>query len=61
MSALESAVEIAAAVRSGERSALDVVDEHLALIAQRDPELNAYNLVTAESARANPRNPLRPV
>ncbi len=47
-----SALEIAAAVRSGERSALDVVEEHLALIAQRDPELNAYNLVTAERARA---------
>ena len=35
----------------GERSALEVVDEHLALIEQRDSELNAYNLVTAESAR----------
>ena len=47
-----SALEIASAVRSGERSALEVVNEHLALIAQRDPELHAYNLVTAESARA---------
>ena len=47
-----SAIEIAAAVSAGERSALEVVDEHLALIAQRDPELHAYNLVTAESARA---------
>ena len=47
-----SALEIAAAVSAGERSALEVVDEHLALIAQRDPELHAYNLVTAESARA---------
>ena len=47
-----SAVEIAAAVKAGERSARDVVEEHLALIDQRDPELNAYNLVTAESARA---------
>ena len=46
-----SALEIASAVRSGERSALEVVDEHLALIEQRDSELNAYNLVTAESAR----------
>ncbi len=46
-----SALQIASAVRSGERSALEVVDEHLALIAQRDPELHAYNLVTAESAR----------
>jgi len=47
-----SAIEIAAAVRAGERSALEVVDEHLELIAQRDPEINAFNLVTAESARA---------
>ena len=47
-----SALEIAAAVRSGERCALDVVEEHLALIEARDPELNAYNLITAESARA---------
>ncbi len=51
MSAVESAVEIAAAVSAGERSALEVVEEHLALIEQRDSELNAYNLVTAESAR----------
>ena len=47
-----SAIEIAAAVRSGERSALDVVNEHLALIEERDHELHAYNLVTAQSARA---------
>ena len=47
-----SALEIASAVRSGERSALEVVDEHLALIEQRDSELHAYNLVTAETARA---------
>ena len=46
-----SAIEIAAAVSAGERSALEVVNEHLALIEQRDSELNAYNLVTAESAR----------
>lgn len=47
-----SAIAIAAAVRSGQRSALEVVNEHLALIEQRDPEIHAYNLVTAESARA---------
>ena len=46
-----SAIEIAAAVSAGERSALEVVNEHLALIEQRDSELNAFNLVTAESAR----------
>ncbi|MDE0065753.1 MAG: Asp-tRNA(Asn)/Glu-tRNA(Gln) amidotransferase subunit GatA [Acidimicrobiaceae bacterium] len=47
-----SAIETAVAVRAGERSALEVVDAHLELIAQRDPELHAFNLVTAESARA---------
>ncbi|MDE0607156.1 MAG: Asp-tRNA(Asn)/Glu-tRNA(Gln) amidotransferase subunit GatA [Acidimicrobiaceae bacterium] len=47
-----SAIETAAAVRAGEHSALEVVDAHLELIAQRDPELHAFNLVTAESARA---------
>ena len=47
-----SAIEIAAAVSAGERSASEVVEAHLELIAQRDPELHAYNLVTAESARA---------
>ena len=45
-----SAVEIAAAVRSGTRSARAVIEEHLAVIAHRDPELHAFNLVTAEAA-----------
>ncbi|MDG1876486.1 MAG: Asp-tRNA(Asn)/Glu-tRNA(Gln) amidotransferase subunit GatA [Acidimicrobiales bacterium] len=47
-----SALDIAAAVRSGERSAADVVDEYLARIDARDGELNAFNLVLAEEARA---------
>ena len=47
-----SALDIAAAVRSGERSAADVVDEYLARIDARDGELNAFNLVRAEEARA---------
>ncbi|HKH04449.1 MAG TPA: Asp-tRNA(Asn)/Glu-tRNA(Gln) amidotransferase subunit GatA [Acidimicrobiales bacterium] len=47
-----SAVEIAAAVRSGERTAVDVVDEHLAAIASRDGDIHAFNLVTADEARA---------
>jgi aspartyl-tRNA(Asn)/glutamyl-tRNA(Gln) amidotransferase subunit A len=47
-----SAVEIAAAVRSGERLAVDVVDEHLAAIAERDGEVHAFNLVMADEARA---------
>ena len=48
-----SALEIAAAVRSGERSAVDVLDEHLARITARDEEIHAFNLVTADEARAH--------
>jgi aspartyl-tRNA(Asn)/glutamyl-tRNA(Gln) amidotransferase subunit A len=47
-----SAIEIAAAVRSGERSARSVVEAHLAVIGERDAELHAFNLVTAEEALA---------
>jgi aspartyl-tRNA(Asn)/glutamyl-tRNA(Gln) amidotransferase subunit A len=46
-----TAVEIAAAVRSGERTARSVVDEHLAAIEAREPELHAFNLVLADEAR----------
>jgi aspartyl-tRNA(Asn)/glutamyl-tRNA(Gln) amidotransferase subunit A len=48
-----SAYEIAAAVRAGERSARDVVDEHLARIEAREGELHAFNLVLADEARAD--------
>ncbi len=47
-----SALEIAAAVRAGERTARAVVEEHLSLIGVREPELHAFNLVTAEQALA---------
>jgi aspartyl-tRNA(Asn)/glutamyl-tRNA(Gln) amidotransferase subunit A len=47
-----NAVELAAAVRAGERSAREVVDEHLAAIEAREPELHAFNLVLADEARA---------
>ena len=46
-----TATAIAAAVRSGERSAREVVDEHLAAIADREDEIHAFNLVTADAAR----------
>ncbi len=46
-----SAGGIAAAVRSGTRPALDVVEEHLTAIAARDGEIHAFNLVTADAAR----------
>ncbi len=47
-----TAVEIADAVRRGDRSAREVVDAHLARIAEVDPALHAFNLVTADEARA---------
>jgi aspartyl-tRNA(Asn)/glutamyl-tRNA(Gln) amidotransferase subunit A len=47
-----TALEIARQVRGGERSARDVVDEHLARITEREPELHAFNLVTDDAARA---------
>ena len=49
--AADSALGIAAAVRSGARSAVAVVDEHLAAIAARDGEIHAFNLVMADQAR----------
>jgi aspartyl-tRNA(Asn)/glutamyl-tRNA(Gln) amidotransferase subunit A len=47
-----TALELAALVRAGDRSAADIVEEHLAVVAAREPELHACNLVTDESARA---------
>ncbi len=45
-----SALDLAEAVRSGARSASSVAEEHLAAIAERDGEINAFNLVAAEAA-----------
>src|SRR4051812_43135072 len=42
-----SALDLAAAVREGRRTAVDVVREHLDRIAARDPELNAFCTVRA--------------
>src|SRR4029079_2266940 len=47
-----SAVEIARAIRAGERSAREVVDEHLTAIEAREPELHAFNLLLHDEARA---------
>ena len=47
-----SAHEIAADVRAGRRRARDVVEEHLELVAAREPEIHAFNLVLADEARA---------
>jgi aspartyl-tRNA(Asn)/glutamyl-tRNA(Gln) amidotransferase subunit A len=46
-----TAVDIAAAVRAGERSAVEVLEPYLAAIEARDAELHAFNLVTADEAR----------
>ena len=43
---------LAAAVRRGALSARRVVDRHLERIEERDGEIHAFNLVTAEEARA---------
>ena len=51
-----TATALAAAVRGGQRSAADVVEEHLARIAERDDELHAFNLVLADAARAAARS-----
>jgi aspartyl-tRNA(Asn)/glutamyl-tRNA(Gln) amidotransferase subunit A len=47
----DSALGIAAAVRSGARPAVDVVEEHLTAIAAGDGQIHAFNLVTADQAR----------
>lgn len=47
-----TAVEIADAVRSGQRSARSVIEEYLRAIAEREGEIHAFNLVTAAQARA---------
>ncbi|MEM7272395.1 MAG: Asp-tRNA(Asn)/Glu-tRNA(Gln) amidotransferase subunit GatA [Actinomycetota bacterium] len=47
-----TAVEVAAAVRSGDRTAAEVLDEHLARIDASDADVHAFNTVTADAARA---------
>ncbi|CAN5558053.1 Asp-tRNA(Asn)/Glu-tRNA(Gln) amidotransferase subunit GatA [soil metagenome] len=47
-----TAAAIAAAVRDGSRKAVAVVEQHLAAIAAREPEIHAFNLVLADEARA---------
>lgn len=52
MSEFPTAIELAAEVRSGRRTAVEVLNEHLGRIGEREPELHAFNLVTNEAARA---------
>ncbi len=50
---MDRAYEIAASVRSGERSAREVIDGYLDNVAARNDELNALLLVGADAARAS--------
>ena len=45
-----TAVDLAAAVRSGDRSAVEILDEHLARITATDEEIHAFNHVMADEA-----------
>ncbi|MEY4173388.1 MAG: aspartyl/glutamyl-tRNA(Asn/Gln) amidotransferase subunit, partial [Actinomycetota bacterium] len=44
--------DVAASVRSGAVKASDLVEQHLARIAEREPEIHAFNHVMADEARA---------
>jgi len=46
-----SAIELAADVRAGRLSALTVLEQHLAAIEMREPEIHAFNTVLADEAR----------
>jgi aspartyl-tRNA(Asn)/glutamyl-tRNA(Gln) amidotransferase subunit A len=47
-----SVVDIAADIASGKTSAVEVLEQHLARITERESEIHAFNLVTTEQARA---------
>ena len=49
--ATPTAAAVAAAVRSGATTATQVLEQHLAAIAGREPEIHAFNLVLTEQAR----------
>jgi len=51
MARFSTASEIASGVRSGSLKASDVLERHLAEIDAREPEIHAFNLVMATSAR----------
>ncbi|CAN5746199.1 Asp-tRNA(Asn)/Glu-tRNA(Gln) amidotransferase subunit GatA [soil metagenome] len=48
----DTAARIAAAVRAGERSAVDVLEAHLARIDTGEADVHAFNTVTVDAARA---------
>ena len=49
---LDSAQGIAEKVQNGELSAVDILEQHLQQVAEHDSEVNAFNTVLAEEARA---------
>ncbi|MGH9070128.1 MAG: Asp-tRNA(Asn)/Glu-tRNA(Gln) amidotransferase subunit GatA [Acidimicrobiales bacterium] len=53
MAQVDTALDIADGVRSGRRSARDVLEEHLVRIEESEPKVHAFNLVTADRARAD--------
>jgi len=48
-----TASEIADAIRSKQRSATEVLDDHLSRVRERESEIHAFNLVMEEQARAD--------
>jgi aspartyl-tRNA(Asn)/glutamyl-tRNA(Gln) amidotransferase subunit A len=55
MKARRPAGDLVDLVRAGERSAVDILDEHLAAIEAGDGAVHAFNLVTADQAREEAR------
>ncbi len=55
MNAKRTAADLASSVRTGVRRASDVVEEHLAAIEAGEEQIHAFNLVTADEARARAR------
>jgi aspartyl-tRNA(Asn)/glutamyl-tRNA(Gln) amidotransferase subunit A len=49
---MTTARSIAERVRKGERSAVSILEEHLARVAQREPDVHAFSLLTEDLARA---------
>ena len=50
--AQSTAAALASSVASGSTKARDILERHLAAIEAREPEIHAFNLVTADEARA---------
>jgi aspartyl-tRNA(Asn)/glutamyl-tRNA(Gln) amidotransferase subunit A len=48
----DTALALSAAIRAGERSAVDVLDAHLARIEAAEGDVHAFNTVTVDRARA---------